>query len=124
MDIVDRMLQYMEVRQRKILLETEYQISSEELNIIVIKLLSWLKLEYKRENWIALGKKNSLKPLEIDERYPWCMNLRTLIETEKNFNDYFVLKEGKIDFSLNIEDEERRKMREKAFNNYNPQKHS
>ena len=70
MDIVGAMLKYMEVKDKRILVKN-IQISDYELTVVV-KILSWLKLEHKRSIWISQGKRNRFKPLEIDMRYPWC----------------------------------------------------
>lgn len=97
--------------------------SDYELNVVVVKILSWLKLENKRSIWIAQGKKTSFKSLEVNIRYPWCANLYQLVENEKLFHDYFSIKEGKFDFADEVSEEEKIMAREKAYQNYNPQKH-
>lgn len=83
MDIVGAMLKYMEVKDKRILVKN-IQISDYELTVVV-KILSWLKLEHKRSIWISQGKRNRFKPLEIDMRYPWCANLYKLVENESLF---------------------------------------
>ena len=102
MSTIDELLKYMKKRDKSILI-TNNQLSDYELNVVVVKILSWLKLEHKRSIWIAQGKKTRFKSLEVDIRYPWCANLYQLVENEKLFHDYF--------------------SREKAYQNYNPQKH-
>ena len=46
MDIVGAMLKYMEVKDKRILVKN-IQISDYELTVVVVKILSWLKLEHK-----------------------------------------------------------------------------
>ena len=121
MDIVGAMLKYMEVKDKKILVKN-IQISDYELTVVVVKILSWLKLEHKRSIWISQGKRNRFKPLEIDMRYPWCANLYKLVENESLFQDCFFIKNSKFSFWDSVSEEDRRKAREKAYQNYNPQK--
>ena len=121
MDIVAAMLKYMEVKDKRILVKN-IQISDYELTVVVVKILSWLKLEHKRSIWISQGKRNRFKPLEIDMRYPWCANLYKLVENESLFQDCFLIKNSKFGFLDSVSEEDRRKAREKAYQNYNPQK--
>ena len=120
MDIVGAMLKYMEVKDKRILVKN-IQISDYELTVVV-KILSWLKLEHKRSIWISQGKRNRFKPLEVDMRYPWCANLYKLVENESLFQDCFFIKNSKFGFLDSVSEEDRRKAREKAYQNYNPQK--
>ena len=122
MSTIDELLRYMKKRDKSILI-TNNQLSDYELNVVVVKILSWLKLEHKRSIWIAQGKKTSFKSLEVNIRYPWCANLYQLVENEKLFHDYFSIKEGEFDFSDEVSEEEKVMAREKAYQNYNPQKH-
>ena len=122
MSTIDELLKYMKKRDKSILI-TNNQLSDYELNVVVVKILSWLKLEHKRRIWIAQGKKTRFKSLEVDIRYPWCANLYQLVENEKLFHDYFSIKEGEFDFSDEVSEEEKVMAREKAYQNYNPQKH-
>lgn len=121
MDIVGAMLKYMEVKDKRILVKN-IQISDYELTVVVVKILSWLKLEHKRSIWISQGKRNRFKPLEIDMRYPWCANLYKLVENESLFQDCFLIKNSKFGFLDSVSEEDRRKAREKAYQNYNLQK--
>lgn len=121
MDIVGAMLKYMEVKDKRILVKN-IQISDYELTVVVVKILSWLKLEHKRSIWISQGKRNRFKPLEVDMRYPWCANLYKLVENESLFQDCFLIKNSKFGFLDSVSEEDRRKAREKAYQNYNPQK--
>ena len=121
MDIVGAMLKYMEVKDKRILVKN-IQISDYELTVVVVKILSWLKLEHKRSIWISQGKRNRFKPLEIDMRYPWCANLYKLVENESLFQDCFFIKNSKFSFLDSVSEEDRRKARERAYQNYNPQK--
>ncbi len=121
MDIVAAMLKYMEVKDKRILVKN-IQISDYELTVVVVKILSWLKLEHKRSIWISQGKRNRFKPLEVDMRYPWCANLYKLVENESLFQDCFLIKNSKFGFLDSVSEEDRRKARERAYQNYNPQK--
>lgn len=123
-NIVDKLLDYQKNKDKKVLMTTESQISDYELNVVVVKILSWLKLEHKRSILIDEGRKNCLKPLNIDTQYPWCANLYKLVDQEKLFREYFSIKDGKFDFSDKVSEEDRKIAREKVYQNYNPQKHT
>lgn len=54
MNIIDSLLDYMKYNDKKILITTDIKISNSELNVVVIKILSWLKLEHRgkfQKNW-------------------------------------------------------------------------
>ncbi len=122
MDIIDLMLDFRKngcVDQL-----TNIDISKDNLNVIVVNILSWLKLEYKRSLWMAEGKKTKLKPLELKENYSWCADLKRLIAGTKVFNAYFRVDENKVVFAKDIPMEERNRLREKAYFGYNPQMHT
>ena len=66
MDIVGQLLSYRENSDIKLLITSDIAIEQQNLNVIVIEILSWLKLEHKRSIWINEGKKTSFKPLKIN----------------------------------------------------------
>lgn len=119
MDTIDRLLEYMETRDEDILIENTL-INKFDLCVIVMKILSWLKLEHKRTIWISQGRKNCLKPLELNVQYPWCAKLCEMVENEKVFHDYFSIKDSNFNFSDAVSEEDRVKAREKVYHNYNP----
>ena len=90
------------------------------LNSACIELLSWLKLEKKRENWISEGRKVSLKPLDVNNNYEWCSLLKNLISKEPLFGDLFIIKDDLISFKESVPDEIKTQIRKDAFTMYNP----
>ncbi len=124
MSIIDYMLIYLKQQDKKLLITTNTEISNFELNVVVVKILSWAKLEYKRSIWIAQGKKNCYKPLDIDMKYTWCKNLYFLVKNEKIFQKYFAINNGKFDFSEMLSEEDKAMERKKAYDNYNPQRNT
>ncbi len=123
MEIIDRMIQYMDKREKDILIDNDIEISTQDLSVIIINILSWLKLEHKRSIWMSEGKRTSFKPLDIHKNYSWCNNLRMLVEKEKLFSDYFEIKDNKFDFADSIREQDRILARQKVYNNYNPVRH-
>lgn len=124
MNIVDRMVEYRKTGDEKILITSDYGIDKQNLNVIVINILSWLRLEHERSIWIAQGRKTCLKSLELNMRYLWCAGLRTLVEREKMFYEYFSIKESKFNFSDWVAEDIKIEARKLAYENYNPQKHT
>ena len=66
----------------------------ETMNIISIEILSWLRLERKREMWIEQGRRTAHKPLELNMNYPWCIKLLDILQSENALTDVFCI-EGK-----------------------------
>lgn len=124
MDLVDVMLQYRVTGNKGLLITSDLEIDKQNLNVIVVKILSWLKLEHKRSMWISDGRKTCLKPLLLDIQYPWCRGLYTLVEREPLFQNNFSIKNGRFDFSALVSEQDRIIIREKAYENYNPKKHT
>ena len=120
MDIVDALLEYKKIHNPKILVkECEYNIV--DLNVMVTEILSWLKLERKREIWIEQGKKIKLRNMSVNLNYPWCLDLIRYTNEDTIFAQYFAISEGTLEFKNEISEEQKKALREKAYKNYNPQ---
>lgn len=120
MDIVDSLLCYVETRDRKLLITSDIEIEPRNLTVITVDILAWLKLEHKRTLWMGEGRKTCLKPFKLDMQCSWCLDLDRLVEKEREFQLYFKIENGYLNFSDNVTEEERKVLREKAFQNYNP----
>lgn len=121
-NIVDIIIECYETGTSKDLYLQEY--SSIDVRVVMIELLAWLKLEHKREIWINDGKKASLKPLLLNDNYPWCRDLKAIIAKENILSQYFSINGDEFDFVDSIPEEYRTQARERAFEYYNPQKRS
>lgn len=124
MDIVSRLMSYRENSDIKSIIKSDIAIEQHNLNVIVIEILSWLKLEHKRSIWVSEGKRISLKPLKINLQYAWCVDLKKLVEQEIMFQKYFKIEKGEFSFSDDITEHERKIIRQNAYENYTPQKNS
>lgn len=122
MDIVDKLLIYRESSDIKLLIASDTYIEQQNLNVIVIEILSWLKLEHKRGIWINEGKKTSFKPLKINSHCSWCVDLKRLVIQESLFQRYFEIENGEFGFKEIITEREREVLRKKAYENFVPQK--
>lgn len=123
MNMIDELLNFLATGDSSGLITGETAISDRDLRVVVINILAWLKLEHKRTLWIAEGRPTCLKSMELDMQYDWCANLYKLVETEKGFHDWFSIKDGKLDFSEKVSQQDRAAAREKAYQNYNPPRH-
>lgn len=123
-DIVDLLLEYYKEGRSNNLITDLQELSPKDIRVVVIEILSWLKLEYKRESWMREGKKKKLKPLPLNDNSIWCKNLKEIVKKELVFKQYFVIENNRLDFSPDIAEDVRRKARKKAFDYYNPQKRS
>ncbi len=123
MNITERMVEYLKTRNKELLVPEEYDIDAKILTVIVTNVLSWIKLEKKRELWQEQGRKATNKPLELNENYPWYVELCKLVEFDL-FKNFFSVKDFKFDFSDTISQEEKSAIRTYVYENYNPQKHT
>ena len=123
MSIFEIMLEYLETRNKELLVTKDIEIDTETLTVIVIDILTWLKLEKKRELWKAQGRPGKNKPLELNMKYPWCVKLCELVEQEEAFKEYFCIENSKFDFADNVSLEERSIIRAFVYENYNPTMH-
>lgn len=70
------------------------------------------------------SKEASLKPLLLNDNYPWCRDLKAIIAKENILSQYFSINGDEFDFADSIPEEYRTQVRERAFEYYNPQKRS
>lgn len=99
---------------------TARKIDREDLNVIVIELLSWLRLERKREIWISQGRKTKLKDMELHCDCSWCRELIELVQGDTELAKVFSIKGNRLNFKDEIPDEYRKKARDMAYTQYNP----
>lgn len=119
-NIVKDLITYLNT-QDNVSISCNIQISDKPvLNSACIELLSWLKLEKKRENWISEGRRTQLKPLELNDCYEWCALLKKLVANEPIFNELFEVNNNNLYFKESISNELRSQIREDAFTLYNP----
>lgn len=121
MNIVDKLVEYYKNRDAAVLGSLP-MIEAENLIVIVIELLSWLKLERKREMWQEQGKKVKNKPMNLNLDYPWSNDLIKILELDNPFAEVFYIKNNTLAFKDNISDDYIREARLLAYEKYNPQK--
>ena len=92
MDSIERMLEYLKTRDKELLVPCDYDIDEKTLTVIVTNILSWIKLEKKRELWKSQGRRAENKPMEINVKYPWCASLCKLVEVDGLFKEIFCIK--------------------------------
>ena len=97
-------------------------INLENLNVIAIEILSWLKLQHKRELWIAQGRKAKLKSMDLNFDFPWCNELKSYINNNYIFGEYFTITGKTLDFKEDISSDYVLAARELAYKLYNPEK--
>lgn len=120
MNIVELLLQY-RTNSNSDVFGCIPKIDSENLLVITIELLSWLKLERKREQWLEQGRKTNFKPLKLNMSYPWCKDLESLLREETVFSDVFTLNQNCVSFKDSISEEYIHEARILADEKYNPQ---
>lgn len=122
MNISDILLEFRKTQNITLLECTNMNISNEDLNVISIEILSWLKLEYKRTLWKKEGRHISLKPLHLTFTYSWCNSLTELMGSDNIFSQVFEITDRNLDFKSELEEEYMMTARRTAFEKYNPSK--
>ena len=120
MSIVDKLIDYQKNRDASVF-GSLVSIDPENLIVIVTELLSWLKLERKREIWREQGKKVNNKPMELNLNYPWCKDLVRILESENSLGHVFCIDNNNLIFKSDISDEYIHEARLLAYEKYNPQ---
>lgn len=116
MNIVERLIEYKNTRDADIL----GSIESDNLIIIVIELLTWLKLERKREIWIEQGRKIHHRPMKLNKSYPWCNDLANILQEDNPLAEVFCIEDNHLIFKDSVAPEYIHEARIKAYKNYNP----
>lgn len=119
-DVICDIIQFRKSKDAKLHIRDEQNFDQELLNVVAINILSWLLLEYKRTCWINEGRRASHKPLMLDYNYPWCRELKKIMEVDDRFNTCFNLNERAFDFNPDFSDSERESIRNYVHDNYNP----
>ncbi len=96
-------------------------IDPRSINVIVTELLSWLKLERKRELWIEQGKRICLKDMELNMNYPWCKDLSYMLQTATPLSEVFCIEDGYLRFKSDVSDTYKHEARAIAYEQYDPQ---
>ena len=117
MNIVDKMIEFRATRN----VEGLDGIDSDNLIVIVTEILSWLKLERKREIWIGQGKKAVHKPLELNMNYPWCNDLVKILQGDNSLAEVFCIEGKCFSFKSSVTSEYIHEARRLADEKYNPQ---
>ena len=117
MNIVEKMIEYRNTRKPDIL----GPIESDNLIVIVTELLTWLKLERKREIWIEQGRRIRHKPLELNMKYPWCKDLSDILHEDNLLAEVFCIQGKSLTFKESITPEYIHEARLMAYEKYNPE---
>lgn len=122
-NIADLLLEYWDTADQSVL-GVEKSIEKKDLDAIVLGILSWLKLERKREIWIEQGRRTKLKDMELFSDAPWCVELKTLTENDDSsvFSQFFCVNGRYLNFKEEISPQYRHESRELAYTKYNPQR--
>ena len=118
-NIIKTIIEYLNTKDNTLICNSISISDKTTLNSACIELLSWLKLEKKREIWISIGRKTSLKPLELNYTYEWCSLLKNLVSEEPIFNELFEIKGNQLLFKESVPNEIQAKIREDAYEMYN-----
>lgn len=119
MNIVEKLITYRQT-QKITELGLKKCFDKENLNVIVIEILSWLQLQHKRKIWIEQGRKAKLNPMKLNMNYPWCNELIIYMSQDNALSEYFSISENTLDFRTDISKEIVDECIDYAFDNYKP----
>lgn len=118
-NIAELLLEYWNTADKSVL-GIHQEIKKADLDAIVLGLLSWLRLERKREIWIEQGRKTKLKDMELFSDAPWCCELIELSQGDNALAQVFSTKGNRLNFRDDISIEYRKEARDLAYSKYNP----
>jgi len=104
--LVDEMVKFAMGDSNNLSSFVEMDTSSIVFKSMIYEILDWMKLEYKRTEWMKQGKKDMRKPLTLSN-YPWCDLLIATCESCKAFKDIFIVNDRKFMFSSDVIEENR-----------------
>ena len=110
MNLAEALLEFRRTQSPNVLKVVE-DISIDSLNIISISILAWLELEQKRIDWISQGKRIKLKSMTLNYQFPWCVELKELLEKENLLSDYFEIYDKEMRFKSCISEDQRNEKR-------------
>lgn len=87
---------------------------------IAMEILGWLKLEHKRTLWKQEKKYIRQKPLKLNFNYPWCNQIKDIVEKNDRFKQLFTIDGTSLDFSKTVTEEEKAEIRKYVYDNYKP----
>lgn len=122
MNLIEKFIQYINTNDISLFANIEYD-DIKYFNIIILEILDWMKLQHKRYLWTLEGKKDYRKPLSIPLESSWGKLFIKLICNNIEFNHYFKIDDKKIDFSSNLNEDEKNTLCKLVYDNYKPIKY-
>ena len=111
-ELVDSMLTYLKTAETSSFLDSaEKLVGGDILRTISIRIVDWLKVENIRK---------VSKPLSLNYNYPWCKNLKRLVEEDIMFAKAFVIEGYELSYNSTVNEESRKKAKLLAVERYNP----
>lgn len=93
-----------------LLKEIENEVGSQDLRLLSIKVLSWLRAEDKRR---------TSRPLVLSD-YPWCKLLKKLISEYSSISDIFEINGNEMTYSKDLTSKQIEVIAKTAAVGYNP----
>lgn len=113
-------MSFVATRDIHIIAGNENDCEYEDFIIIALEILRWLKLEHKRSLWKQTKSYVRQKPLKLNFNYPWCNQLKCIVEKNERFKHFFIVDGANFDFSEMVTEEEKEKIRKYVYDNYVP----
>lgn len=118
--LVKDIMSFIATRNDELFFSDTCDFENDKFITIATEILGWLRLEQKRTVWKQEKKYVKHKPLKLNYNYPWCRQLKQIVELDERFKKSFVIKDSSFDFSENISEDEKVKIRKYVYDNYVP----
>lgn len=120
MQLIKDIMNFLATRDIHIIAGDENDCEYENFIIIALEILAWLKLEHKRSLWKQTKSYMRQKPLKLDFNYPWCNQLKSIVEKNERFKYLFVIDGTNLKFSEVVSEQEKEQIRKYVYDNYKP----
>lgn len=118
--LVKDIISFVSTRDISIIAKNENDCEYDEFIIIATEILDWLKLEHKRILWKQEKKYVKQKPLKLNFNYPWCNQIKDIVEKDERFKQFFTIEGTNFNFSKIVTEDEKEKVRKYVYDNYEP----
>lgn len=118
--LIKDIILFMSTRDISIIEKEENDCEYDKFITIATEILGWLKLEHKRTLWKQEKKYVKQKPLNLNFNYPWCNQIKDIVEKNERFKKFFTIEGTNFDFSTTVAEDEKEKVRKYVYDNYEP----
>lgn len=118
--LINDIMSFISTRDISIIVKDGKNCEYDRFVTIATEILGWLKEEHKRTLWKQEKRYVKQKPLNLNFNYPWCSQIKNLVEKNERFKQFFTIEGTSFDFSKTVTEDEKAKVRKYVYDNYKP----